>query len=96
MPILKHQAENVAMKRLNQWALKQCDDKVRAFAECTRDKLISVIWKCRPHQKAVNECVLKYTKDQQLRNEFRIKHGRDFPQFIVGYQEDAKGEEVAR
>ena len=88
IPILKRQAEYAAMSRLNEYALKQCDDKVREFAECTKDKLISVIWKCRPLQKAVNECVLPYIENKDLQNEFRKLHAKEFPHVVVGYEDN--------
>lgn len=39
---------------------------LQAMVECSRDKLFSVVWACREHLNALNECTRQWTGDDQL------------------------------
>lgn len=71
VPILKHRSEDRILRELKQVALKGCDDIVADLARCTEGKLFSVVWKCRQHKRAVDECLRGFSKDDALKNEMR-------------------------
>jgi Cytochrome c oxidase biogenesis protein Cmc1 like len=37
-------------------ALRKCGPLTEAFAKCTEDRLLSIVWACRPELRALNEC----------------------------------------
>jgi len=42
-----------------------CDDKVRAFVDCSKENGLMVIFRCREENKIMNECVQNYTTDEK-------------------------------
>lgn len=71
VPILKHKADNVVMRRLKEVALRGCEGHVRALAECSEGRLLSVVWHCRTFSKAVDKCMREYGSDEALKDELR-------------------------
>lgn len=79
VPILKHKAENSVRRQLKDVAIKGCAFHVRALAECTDGKLISVIWHCRHLSKAIDSCMRQFGDDELLKDEMR----RRFVTFLI-------------
>lgn len=52
-----NQIEEALNHRLRQYAHKQCDDIMKQFADCSRDKLLSVVFKCIDHQNDLVRCM---------------------------------------
>lgn len=71
VPILKNKAENRIMRELKEVAIRACDDHIRALAQCAEGRLLSVVWYCRSHSKAVDECMRKFGRDEALKDEMR-------------------------
>lgn len=46
-------------ERAKKEAMRQCDDVVRQFVECSRPRFLSTIWACRSALQEMNDCVLK-------------------------------------
>lgn len=53
------------------------------------------MWKCKSFQKDVQKCVIQFTDDEKLKDEFRKKHAREFPRFVVGWRDSTAGVEEA-
>eukprot|EP00177_Eucheuma_denticulatum_P000858 GFKZ01001552.1.p2 GENE.GFKZ01001552.1~~GFKZ01001552.1.p2 ORF type:complete len:101 (+),score=9.54 GFKZ01001552.1:171-473(+) len=71
VPILKHKAENRVMRELKEVAIRACDDHLRALAECAQGRMLSVVWHCRAHSKAIDECMRAFGQDESLKDEMR-------------------------
>lgn len=71
VPLLKHKAENSVKSQLKDVALRGCDASVRALAQCAEGKLLSVVWHCRVHSKAVDACMNAFANDEALKDELR-------------------------
>jgi hypothetical protein len=54
---IPNQVEEVLTHRLLQYAHRQCNDELAAFADCSKDKLFSVVFECAPHQETFMKCV---------------------------------------
>ncbi|KAI9155976.1 hypothetical protein H9P43_009086 [Blastocladiella emersonii ATCC 22665] len=63
MKTLTRKEEEEVLREVKREALMSCNDLVVAYTECCRDRYLSVVWKCRPHLKAMNECLLPLTTD---------------------------------
>lgn len=87
VPILKHKAENSVRRQLKDVAIKGCAFHVRALAECTDGKIISVIWHCRHLSKAIDSCMRQFGDDELLKDEMRRRHGVKFPSAVKGYRQ---------
>jgi len=70
--LLSHQEQELADKALKQDARALCKDEVKAFAECTKDKLFSIM-DCKPLLQVMNTCVSQYTKDDR-REQYRLAY----------------------
>lgn len=71
VPVLKKRAESQVLNELKSLAFKACDDQIRALAECSTGRLFSVVWACRSHNNAVNECLATFSKNEELRDDLR-------------------------
>lgn len=74
VPILIHKAENKVIRELRDIAIKGCDEHVKVLAKCAEGKLISVVWHCRVHSKAVDACMRSYANDKALKDELRRRY----------------------
>lgn len=74
VPILKHKADAVVMRRLKDVALRGCEGHVRTLAECSEGRLLSVVWHCRAFSKAVDQCMREYGADEHLKDELRRRY----------------------
>ncbi|KAK7694498.1 hypothetical protein QCA50_001684 [Cerrena zonata] len=61
MDTLSRREEETLLKTTKARALKECDDVVKAFAECSSGRTVSVAWACRDQHKLVQQCMLQYT-----------------------------------
>lgn len=71
VPVLTHRAEDVIRRQLRDVAMRGCASEIRAFADCARDKLLSVAWKCHSLNKQVDNCMKKFKEDERLIDELR-------------------------
>lgn len=71
VPILKQKAENRIMRELKEVAIRACDGQIRALAQCAEGRMLSVVWHCRSHSKAVDACMHEFSKDEALKDELR-------------------------
>lgn len=76
VPILKNQADNVVMRDLKNVALRGCEANVRALAECSEGRTVSVVWYCRAFSKAVDKCMREFRDDEALKDELRRRYVR--------------------
>lgn len=74
VPILKHKAENRVMRELKEVAIRACDKQVRALAQCAEGRLLSVVWHCRSHSKAIDLCMREFARDEALKEEMRRRY----------------------
>lgn len=44
-----------------------------AFVDCTRDKLLTVVWKCSEQKETMNKCLFKYTNPHEL-DRWKVEH----------------------
>ena len=58
------QLEKNLSEELQRIALKACDHKVRAFAECAKAQGMLVVFKCRGENREMNECCRQYTNPE--------------------------------
>ncbi|EPQ30835.1 uncharacterized protein PFL1_01733 [Pseudozyma flocculosa PF-1] len=52
------------MKKTKADALKKCGDVVKAFADCSSGRTVSVAWACRGEHKALQDCLKQYTSPE--------------------------------
>lgn len=71
VPILKQRAENRIQRELRDVALRGCVGEIEAFARCASDKVLSVVWKCRSQNRAMDRCMKQIGKDEALKDEMR-------------------------
>ncbi|KAH8120414.1 hypothetical protein DFH11DRAFT_1500544 [Phellopilus nigrolimitatus] len=57
MNALSRREEETLQKSTKARALKECDALVKDFAECTKDRYISLAWACRGKYKQVQDCM---------------------------------------
>jgi COX assembly protein 1 len=50
-------------QELNQIARKKCDDDIKAFAKCAEVNGLMVVFRCREHNNAMNNCLHQYTNE---------------------------------
>mmetsp|Transcript_11346 Transcript_11346/g.21505 ORF Transcript_11346/g.21505 Transcript_11346/m.21505 type:complete len:85 (+) Transcript_11346:215-469(+) len=63
VPMKAEEALRSVMKRD---ALKKCQDACKAYAECSHDKVFSVVWACRKEFGELNQCLKLHTTDEVL------------------------------
>ena len=61
---IPNQIEEALTHRLRKYANKQCADVMEEFAECSKDKLFSVVYKCRDHQNNLVKCIKTYVNEE--------------------------------
>ena len=52
---------------------EKCKDKVSAYAKCAKEEGFMVVFRCREHQTAANECVKQFSSDAQYADYKREK-----------------------
>ncbi|KAI9217984.1 hypothetical protein BC828DRAFT_350911 [Blastocladiella britannica] len=58
MKTLTRKEEEAVLREVKKEALVKCEDFVKAYTECCTGRYISVVWKCRSHLTAMNDCLL--------------------------------------
>lgn len=76
VPILTHRAEDAMRRQLRDVAMRGCATEIRAFADCAKDKLLSVAWKCHSLNKQVDSCMKKFKEDERLLDELRRRSAK--------------------
>jgi len=66
MNALSRREEDVLLKSTKARALKECDEQVKAFAECSSGRLFSVAWACRGKYQDLQQCMLQYTSPESM------------------------------
>lgn len=61
-----NQAEHKLRQELSDIAIAKCRDVSEKFAECAKANGFKVVFKCRDHNKALNECLHQFTNDEQF------------------------------
>ncbi|KAF2069258.1 hypothetical protein CYY_009428 [Polysphondylium violaceum] len=65
--VLPAAIDSYLRQKLKDESLKNCGPQVAAFAECSKDKLFSVIWECRELQELMKNCLIDYTTSDKLK-----------------------------
>ncbi|CEH12051.1 Uncharacterized conserved protein [Ceraceosorus bombacis] len=63
---LSNRESDALLKSAKAEGLKKCDDVLRAFAECSSGRTISMAWACRDHHKALRSCLAEYTSEEAM------------------------------
>ena len=61
-----NQIEEALNQRLRRYAQKQCTDVMQEFADCSKDKLFSVVYKCAEHQNNLIKCIKLYANEDNM------------------------------
>ncbi|KAJ1976093.1 hypothetical protein H4R35_002851 [Dimargaris xerosporica] len=69
---LSAQEEDRIIKEWRKQTMKECDAFVKAFAECSQGRTVSIAWACRDQNKAMNDC-LRIHRTQDRLDEIRQK-----------------------
>jgi COX assembly protein 1 len=67
-PVLHWVTEDKLYKEMERDAKKACKPFYAAFAECSKDKLFSVLWKCKEQRSAIIECIGRHFNDKEMDN----------------------------
>mmetsp|Transcript_10192 Transcript_10192/g.21255 ORF Transcript_10192/g.21255 Transcript_10192/m.21255 type:complete len:95 (+) Transcript_10192:137-421(+) len=59
-------AEEALRSMMKADALKKCRDFCKDYAECSRDRTVSVIWACSDQFSALNSCLKTHTTKEVL------------------------------
>ncbi|OMH79559.1 hypothetical protein AX774_g7024 [Zancudomyces culisetae] len=60
--------------------MKLCDEYVKEFVECSRDRTISIVWACKDKKKQMMDCLRKVeTLDNLDKVKFRYLENRENP-----------------
>ena len=46
--------------KLKQHAMKKCESRAKAYAECAEGRTVSVVWACRQHLNDLNACLKQW------------------------------------
>ncbi|KAJ1981024.1 hypothetical protein H4R34_002239 [Dimargaris verticillata] len=63
---LSAQDEDKIIKEWRKQTMKECDAFVKAFAECSQGRTVSIAWACRDQNKAMNDCLRTYRTQDRL------------------------------
>ncbi|KAN0035334.1 hypothetical protein ACTA71_004599 [Dictyostelium dimigraforme] len=64
--VLPAAVDSYLRHKLKDQSLKACQNQVAAFADCSKDKYISVVWECRELQQLMKNCLVEYTTSERL------------------------------
>ena len=59
----EEQKDNLLREINNERALSLCEDKLKAFADCAKEKGLMVVVSCRKQNTAMNKCLQSYTNE---------------------------------
>jgi len=52
-----NQADEALKLRLKKYGMKHCKVQTKNFADCTKDKLLSIAMKCKDEMNALTDCI---------------------------------------
>ena len=61
---ISNYAEYEMRKELAASARAKCDTTIRAFAECAKEQSMMVVFNCREHNRAMNQCLSAYSTEE--------------------------------
>mmetsp|Transcript_14400 Transcript_14400/g.43542 ORF Transcript_14400/g.43542 Transcript_14400/m.43542 type:complete len:97 (+) Transcript_14400:345-635(+) len=64
-------AEESLIYKLKQHAMKKCESRAKAYAECAEGRTVSVVWACREHLNDLNACLKQCTGADTQQQLFR-------------------------
>ncbi|TPX34643.1 hypothetical protein SmJEL517_g02662 [Synchytrium microbalum] len=64
--VLNSWEEEACLRSMKKTALKNCDEFVSAFAECSKHGTVRVFFACQATNKAMNDCLRQFTTDETL------------------------------
>lgn len=59
--------EHRLRQELNDIAIAKCHDVISKFAECAKEQGLMVVFRCRQHNREMNDCLHQYTNDEQFK-----------------------------
>lgn len=65
--------------KLKKAALVSCDEYLKEFAACAKGRTVSVIYACRTENRAMNDCLGRFTTPEEyarLQREYLVEKGR--------------------
>src|SRR5690242_16239377 len=63
---IPNQAEEALRYRLRNFGSTMCSDFMKKFAQCTKNKTISVVYKCRDEHRELTECLNEIVNEPNL------------------------------
>ncbi|CAG8456823.1 11423_t:CDS:2 [Funneliformis mosseae] len=66
MNILTRAEEEELLKKFKMNARTNCASLIQEFVDCTTGRVVSVAWACRSQLKAMNNCLNKFTTQEEL------------------------------
>eukprot|EP00128_Syssomonas_multiformis_P015106 Colp12_sorted_trinity150504_noHs@27853 len=63
---LLHREKELVRIRIREIVKERCDPTVRAFAECTSKRSLSMLWGCRKEKENMQMCADFYLKDPAI------------------------------
>ncbi|KAJ3183199.1 hypothetical protein HDU85_002225 [Gaertneriomyces sp. JEL0708] len=73
LTVLTNKEEEIVLNDLKKNARSKCKDLLEALVACTRSRTVTVYWACQAENKAVNECLGRFTTNAEydkLRTKF--------------------------
>lgn len=67
--------EEALFFKLKERAFRECSAYSKAYAECCKGKVISVVWSCREESRKLSGCLSKYTSRLQDLKELWMSNG---------------------
>jgi COX assembly protein 1 len=94
-PVLHWVTEDKLFKEMEIDAKKACKPYYAAFAECSKNKLFSVVWKCSEQRIAIIDCISRNFNDEEMdkrRQQWIEEFERQHPDFSgdLAHVEDSK------
>ena len=72
----KNFAEHQLRKEFKELAMEKCSLPIKAFAECSKEQGLFVVFNCRDYQKDINDCMHVYNSPEAFEN-YKKQHSSD-------------------
>ena len=69
-------AEHQLRKEFKEIAMDKCKLQIKAFAECSKEEGVMVVFRCRDFQTAVKECMYTYNSPEAF-EKYKLEHHED-------------------
>jgi hypothetical protein len=76
-------AEHQLRNEFKREAMEKCDLQVSAFAECSKEQGVMVVFRCREFQKEVQECMSVYHSNERWEI-YKKEHEADMENKVPG------------